>query len=83
MFRKTLFNILGLLVGLTIIGGSWSIAIGLVWGMVKIVEFIFATIPYSSSVVKYMIVMIALIPIVLVSQVLGLHVISKYIRVKE
>jgi hypothetical protein len=83
MFRKTLFNILGLIVGLTIIGGSWSIVVGLVWGMVKIVELIFTTIPYSEPIVIWIIVLIALIPIVLVSQVLGLNIISKYIKVKQ
>ena len=83
MFRKTLFYILGLIVGLTIIGGSWSIAIGLGWLITKIFAFIFATIPYSVPVVTWMIVLAVSIPILLISQVLGLNIISKYIRVKQ
>lgn len=83
MFGKITYNILGSIVGLTIIVGSWAIAIGIGWLITKIFAFIFATIPYSESIIWWAIAVMVSIPVLLISQVVGSNIIQKYIRIKQ
>lgn len=83
MLKNIMFYGLGLIVGLSVIAGSWAIVMGLCWLVFVVFQFVFALIPYSKPVVTWLAVSVFAIPILLISQVVGTNIVGKYIRVKQ
>lgn len=79
MIKNILIGIFGLIVGLSLLAGSWLLVFGASWLCYHVFVFMFMVVPYINSIVLWTIVCVASIPIFFISEIVGTNIVIKYI----